>query len=340
MKKYWVSAHEKLANTRRARRSLEARLREPKKKGETDVEEVPIRRGRATRSAARIEAPEVLSYLHEPARAAEFFGRLRLARRNRDVFVDLRAIRRITPDAIAVLVANVKALQERRIWINGNYPEDGGAALMIQQSGFNQVISSSHRHLASTGGVIVRRDKLQISQKAEPDRAKRLIDFAAMDDPTDRQRLRSSYGHLMECMANTHEHAHAIAGGAVWWASVFKDTVRHCDCFTFIDMGMGIFESQEFGLRLTLSGILGTKPFLIRQLLEGKIRSSTNKGYRGRGLPGMFDECKLGNIRKFTITTSDVIADVANDLYMSLPHEFKGVLLYWEVPHGSNTQAA
>jgi len=176
-----------------------------------------------------------------------------------------------------------------------------------------------------------------VSHKAEPDRAKRLVDFAA-SNPVDRQRLKLTYGHLMECMANTHEHAGARPGEKMWWASVFKDTRRSCDCFTFIDMGVGIFHSQELGIRLLVSKITGSRPDILHELLLGKIRSSTDKNYRGRGLPGLHDECIAGRIARLTIGTNDVIADVANGKYSTLPKGLRGVLLYWEVPHESSAE--
>ena len=295
------------------------------------------------RSPITFLAPAVLSFLDDPQAAAEFFTRIQGFNKRRDIFVDLSVVRQITPDAIAVLLALVKFLVDaRRVNVSGSYPDDAKATDKIRESGFDQYVRTSGHPGIGLQGEIVRRDLLMTSKKAEASRAKQLIDFAAgKGNRAGHLRLKPSYGHLLECMANTHQHAGpaGLTGKETWWASVYRDRSRHCDCFTFIDMGVGIFRSLEMDMRLKLYNLLNvTRPAILKRLLRGEIPSSTGKKYRGRGLPGLFESFRCSKIARLTIITNDVLADVQADRFTALPGSLKGVLLYWEVPHGSSRE--
>ncbi len=161
----------------------------------------------------------------------------------------------------------------------------------------------------------------------------RLIDFAA-NEGANRRSLKVAYGHLLECMGNTHQHASDAPGEQPWWASVFRDTRRHCDCFTFVDMGVGIFNSIELSIRLKLYNLVGRlRPLILKELLEGNIPSSSGMPYRGRGLPSIYRSCIDGKVQRLVLVTNNVFADTAINDFRGLPQELKGVVLYWEVRH-------
>ena len=185
----------------------------------------------------------------------------------------------------------------------------------------------------SRKGAIVRQDLSQHSKRADGEYAKKLIDFAGRDEGTP-LRLKVAYAHLVECMGNTHQHASQNPGEQTWWGSVFRDTRRHCDCFTFIDMGVGIFNSVELSTRLQIYKLTGfRRTQILKELLEGKIPSSTGQPYRGKGLPTIYRSGLDGKIRRLVILTNNVYADAARGEFLSLSCEVKGVILYWEVPH-------
>jgi hypothetical protein len=67
-----------------------------------------------------------------------------LISKHRDLFVDLSGVRAITPDAIALLLATVKFLdQKRKVYVSGNYPEAEIATETIRMSGFNEYLRTS-----------------------------------------------------------------------------------------------------------------------------------------------------------------------------------------------------
>jgi hypothetical protein len=249
----------------------------------------------------------------------------------------MKCVTKLTPDAIALLTASIKNLSKRGIRVRGNYPTEPSANEAIRQSGFDDYFSD--KPYKSERGQLVCEDRFDVdSKRAEARLAKQLIDFAS-NGPSVPPRLKCVYGHLVDCMTNTHEHAAADPGTERWWASVFIDKERGCDCFTFIDLGVGIFQSIELTRRLkvlTMFSLL-TRPDIIRKILRKEIPSSTGLSYRGRGLPSIYESLTVSHsISRLIIATDNVFGDVGNDRYVSLPQPLKGLLLYWEVDHDRN----
>lgn len=277
----------------------------------------------------------MLSLIEAPEIAVPFFHNLQHFRKHRDVFVDLSRVIRLTPDAVALLLSIVKKLgQSGHVHVSGNYPQDPVAMATIRESGFDQYLRSSLQKTAKSRGAIVQRDFLRGAKQAEGRFAQELIDFAIKSGQADVISLKATYGHLVDCMTNTHEHAGQSAGSEQWWASAFHDVQRNCHCFTFVDMGVGIVESIELNLRLKIFNLLGVRrPTILRKLLAKEIPSSTGLSYRGRGLPSIQSSMKAGAINRLVIVTNNVYADVHADRFVQLPFELKGLLLYWEVDH-------
>ena len=187
---------------------------------------------------------------------------------------------------------------------------------------------------AKPKGAIVRQDLTIDSKRADGGFARKLVDFAVDNNPKGNLRLKGTYGHLLECMGNTYQHAGGAPGETTWWASAFRDAARRCDCFTFIDMGMGIFNSVELSARLKLYNLTSLlRPNILRELLEGKIPSSTGKKYRGRGLPSIYKSALSDKLRRLVILTNNVYADTKANDFRTLGNDFEGVVLYWEVSH-------
>lgn len=337
MKKSWTKWRARIRNRVKAENSLVAHLQWKRwKKNQRRAAEGlnPVKSTAQHHPEITFTAPASFSLLDNPEGSIQFLRKLQDFDRRRDVFVDLNLVHHITADAIAVLLSIVLKLNARSYMnIRGNYPGGQAAMNTIRESGFDQYLKSSLPHMGRARGAIVKRDFLLEAKKANGVLAGQLIDFAAKDDGN-RLRLKTSYGHLLECMGNTHQHAAAQPGSQTWWASVFQDTERKCDCFTFVDMGVGIFNSIELNRRLKLLNLLqNTHPGILADLLQGKIQSSTKLSYRGRGLPSIYKSCRNGHIRRLTIITNDVHADAEADRYTPLPQELKGVVLYWEVPY-------
>jgi len=281
-----------------------------------------------------LAAPEIFSLVENPIECASVFHNLLLLRGDK-VFFDMKHVNRMTPDAIALLSACVRSLSARGVRVRGNYPVDPTANEVLRQSGFDEYFNEGAGPTPATRGQLVCEDRLDVdSKRAEARLAKKLIDFATNHQSVP-SRLKCVYGHLVDCMTNTHEHASADAGTERWWASVFVDKERGCDCFTFIDLGVGIFQSIELNRRLKIMALFSiTRPDIIRKIFRKEIPSSTGLSYRGRGLPSIYESLSLTHsISRLVIATNDVYGDVGPDRFVVLSKPLKGLLLYWEVNH-------
>jgi hypothetical protein len=344
VKKQWTQPKWKAHNRKSAKVSIERRI----------IHNEVIRRARTLaqaesapkpkeitrrRPAVEFLAPELLSLTDFPNECVDFFGALYTFQKRRDVFVDLSRVRKITPDAIALLVSLVLRIAQRQnVRISGNYPSDSVMTEMIRASGFDQYLKSSAARTARAKGAILKRDFVLESRQASPQYAQQLINFAAKDDGNI-SRLKPAYENLLECMGNTHQHAAKSEGTESWWASVFQDGARQCDCFTFVDMGVGIFDSIELGLRLKAYSLMGLgRVEIMRRLLAGEIPSSTRLPYRGKGLPSIHESLTVKHaLTRLVIVTDDVYVDVGPAKFETLSRALKGLLLYWEVPHASHS---
>jgi hypothetical protein len=248
----------------------------------------------------------------------------------------MKYVTKMTPDAIALLSACVRSLSSRGVLVRGNYPSDTSANDVFRLSGFDEYFNEeATSQSTAVRGHLVCEDRLDVdSKRAEARLAKRLIDFASNQQNVP-ARLKCVYGHLVDCMTNTHEHAATDPGTERWWASVFVDKERGCDCFTFIDLGVGIFQSIELNRRLRLMALFSmTRPDIIRKVLRKEIPSSTGLSYRGRGLPSIYESLTVSHsISRLVIATNDVFGDVGTDRFTVLSTPLKGLLLYWEVKH-------
>ncbi len=338
MKKRWIEEKARRRNRSHAESSLARRTLTKQRKRESGRRAAPPERrlvdSRHHRPPVSYLAPDVLSIVNSPQDTAAFFRRLQSHTLHRDVYVDLSAVTSITPDAVALLLSIVDLLgKQRGLAVSGNYPANDSASQTICQSGFDEFVRTSRPKSSSTSGHIVKRDLSQSSTRADGYYASKLINFAAKGGSSS-LRLKVPYGILLECMGNTHQHAGECPGDERWYASVFRDNIRQCDCFTFVDMGVGIFNSLELTARLRMYNVTGWgRPKILRELLDGKIRSSTRKSYRGRGLPSIYRACIDEKIRRLVLVTNDVYADVEAAEFRDLSADLKGVVLYWEVPH-------
>lgn len=172
------------------------------------------------------------------------------------------------------------------------------------------------------------------SKKVQPDLAKELIHFGTRALGSE-QKCTSAYSVLIESMSNTHNHAAPKhpTDPELWWATVFADAARKRVCFTFVDTGVGIFRSVRLSKVRKLYKVLGIQSDadILREMLHGKVESSTGHAYRGKGLPNIYKMSKTGRIKSLTIVANDVYCNVPANEYRMLKNSFHGTVLYWEI---------
>jgi hypothetical protein len=294
------------------------------------------RRGRRRRGIARpkryhdLAVPPVFSVVQNPEETLQFIQKLVTFARRHNVRLDLSSASTITTDAVAALLRTM-TMVEGLAEITGNQPSSQPAKDVLLQSGFfDHVRSTTAVPKATQGKVLQKR-----SDKVESPTAAELIHVGTHALHGSPQLRMSSFRALIEGMLNTHNHAAASRRNKeTWWASVYADKGRGRICFTFVDTGVGIFKSVRVrGVRgfYRKVGILDNSQIL-RDILQGRVQSSTGLHYRGKGLPAIYNDAQNGNLLGLIIVTNDVYADVSAGQYRLLKTPFRGTLLYWETP--------
>ncbi len=285
----------------------------------------------------RIAGPEVFSLIQNADAMISFFNDVRMAARTRNVYVDLSGVRVMTPDAIATLLATIHHCRIRGARLSGNVPSDSATQQMLNDSGFRTYVRNSpnFQYLAPKGHIEQRTLSGETFQnRFDQQLARRLIEFATLRLTGKAQPHRPSFSVFCEAMLNTFNHAsEADRSRQPWWASVYFDAIRKRACFTFIDLGVGVFESHRFTMRLNiLKGLRILNPGeILKKLFHGEIPSTTKLPGRGNGIPGMCDHCKAGRIKQLMVITNKAIGNAETETYSVLANDFAGTLVYWEI---------
>lgn len=282
-------------------------------------------------------SPEVFSFIHNPQGMVEFFEEVYALGESRNVVVDLSGVKTMTPDAIPGLLATIHHCAIVGSRVRGNFPKEPKPQKMLIESGFRNYVHSSPgaKNLPPMGHIMKFTESGETFQnRFDQHLAERLIEFATLKLTGTAQPHRPSFSIFCEAMLNTFNHA-ASEGVShePWWASTYYDSERNCSCFTFLDQGVGIFKSHRLTMRLNILSSLRVldQGQLLQRLFRGEIPSTTGLPGRGNGIPGMYEHCKAGRIRRLTVLSNNAFGDGDAETYVVLPKSFPGTLLYWEI---------
>ena len=274
-----------------------------------------------------VTATNVFSLVRNPEEVTAFLRQVKFLGEKSNLAFDLSGITAMTSDAVAALVATIRGMPETRV--RGNVPNDFAATEMLMQSGFFDYARSVNPLPPCTRGRILQKQ----SKKVEPTVARDLIHIGTEANYGAPRHHFSTYRVLIESMSNTHNHAgKQHAGTKTWWATVYADKLTGRVCYTFLDVGVGIFRSIKIGAMRHLYRLAGvtSNTRILRDILEGKVESSTGVAYRGKGIPAIYRLFQEGRILSLVIIANDVYANLTTGDFRVLPTEFAGTLLYWE----------
>jgi len=247
----------------------------------------------------------------------------------RPIYLDLRGVTTITPDAIVTLVALVKG--DRATRVRGNFPERQESSTLLIESGFFDHVKTGAPVPRSFKGRIEKRH----STRVEPETASGLIRFGLEAAGLEPGAHQACYRGLIECMSNTHNHASGRSARSPeqWWAMVLGNRATGRVQIAFADTGIGIFGSIKLrGLKKVyraIGAVANSK--ILHDVLEGRVESSTGYPYRGKGLPMVYRDSLNKRIRSLYIIANDVFADVERGDYVTLRPGFTGTIVCWEV---------
>ncbi len=277
-----------------------------------------------------IKAPAKFSLIYYPNEVLSFFSEAKqYLNKKVEIKLDFTNLEMVTPDALALLLAkftNVNFTNSMRIY--GNKPENPDLDRIFKASGFYRIIGidkskSEHGIIETKKNTVVDRE---IAVEARQLAAKKTFNCD--------KKLQPVYRTLIECMANTKKHARGEnRRDETWWLAVFNDDKTKITSFSFLDTGIGIFKSAKirsftkFAQKLGLSNNID----ILKDLLAGKVKSSTGLKHRGKGIPKIYNDFKDNHLHRLHIISNDIYANLQDGIFIELKHPLNGTFYYWEV---------
>ncbi|HTE01656.1 MAG TPA: hypothetical protein VK668_20350 [Mucilaginibacter sp.] len=291
------------------------------------------------------KVPSNFSFLDNPVEVIKFITDLkRLFDAKRKVFILMKNIKVIDYSAIVVLLSIMVRFKSQNIRFNGDFPKDRRIKNILIASGFFQTlfkitIKDRDRYNLGNKNTIHthawRNVDSELGQTIMKDVSVKILGCEAVYKGLQRT--------LVELMQNSFNHATPSKEGEKhWWLSVNVSEKQKVASFSFIDYGIGIFESLNgktteskwFNWKTKLRNLFSSdnNAEVLKLILDGELHKTvTGKHYRGKGLPGIKEAMDRNLISNLHIITNNVYANVCENKYQILPHNFGGTFVYWEV---------
>ncbi len=289
-------------------------------------------------------APGVFSFIENAEGVARFISELnRLYIKNKEVFVRMSEVIRIDYSAIVVLLSIMVKFKSSGIPFNGDFPINPTAKRMLVESGFFKYIGESieeeDRYDLSKGHGI----HTHAFKNVDAPLGSEIILSASNTIWGEARRCQGVQATLLELMQNTNNHADIEKKGVKhWWLSVQHVKKERKVIFSFVDFGVGIFQSlarkpandKFFGILEKLKRLFTSKDNadVLRLILRGELHKTvTGQYYRGKGLPGIADAMERKQLSGLYIITNDVYANIAKGEFNTMSYSFDGTFVCWEV---------
>lgn len=292
-------------------------------------------------------APPKISMIDSTDKMVVFIDDLRdNLRKRQKVRVNMRHVTEIKPDGIVVLISILNRFKTAMVQYMCNMPSDPKCRQILDESGFAELLfknpwqRSSYRIAGSSGQIVC----THADRTVDAELTSEIISKASFTIWGRNRRSLGTQRAFIELMMNTNNHASPYqVGEKLWWLSVNHLKGENKVAFTFVDYGIGIFSSLKgkkknskfFGAYERLKQIIGVKATdaqVLEQILHGELHKTvTEKSYRGKGLPGIYQAMKRNFFSKMYIITNNVRADVENEVYQEINTNFAGTFIYWEI---------
>ena len=296
----------------------------------------------------KIKAPKHLSLINNPEEMLKFINQLSRCYETRNkVFIRLKQVKNITGDGLIILLSNVAQFKSAKIDFNGDFPKDSKVNHRLQETSFYDAIYDKN-YLNNGNYDLTKNDIFTHAQKnVDADLTASLIEENAPFLWGEKRRSMGLQRIFIELMQNTNNHASHTLGDKLWWLNVTRKHNPKTLCFSFIDYGRGIFNSlsSKSPKDKFYGWISKVLPFfdpedhtaLLEAMLQGKFHKTvTGKYYRGKGLPGIYNQLIKKSISNLIILTNDIYADVKNMNFVKLNNTLEGTFVYFEVNEECN----
>lgn len=282
-----------------------------------------------------IEFSPHINLIKRPDNVLSLFNRAyELYKQNKNVHFDLTKCVEFSPESIAVLAAYISTdAFTNGMASRGDLPKNSFVKRLIKESGFFDYVRMVGGSQPVTKSKMLHK---LTNNKVETDEVKEVClfvkDKVEADYVDDMEPL---YDVLVEAMQNTNNHASPKGKGLYdWWLTRFVDRETNIIHYTFLDVGVGVYNSlpvQDFLRKVRTQLNLTSNIDLVDRLVNGEIKSSTGRPERGKGIPQIFDLSKDELFKDFYMLSNDVLVDAKTMKKTKLNQEFYGTLYYFTI---------
>lgn len=280
-------------------------------------------------------APKKFSFVYNTNEVLKYFiDAEKLFKSKHKLNLNIDDIEELTPDAISLLVASINDKDfHHNSGYKGDAPKKPELKKIFKESGFYNFVHSRGFNRATNGNLLHKEMHTKVmpvvAQKAALTGIKHTFENENPYEPL--------YDILIECMSNTNNHASLNSiKKCKWWLYVYNDPISKNTSYSFLDLGVGIFDSvivQGYLKKLFKGTIAYRNINIVDDLLAGKIQSRVDEDneIRGKGIPQIVEHSKLENFKEFYIITNDVKINLKTSVSEQLNSNFSGTFLYWEI---------
>lgn len=256
----------------------------------------------------------------------------------------------VTPDAIMYLIAilrNSRKIKTLKIKCSGNIPNNKEAADLINRIGFYDYVKAISIPLKSRDV-----DRIQILEGYESNGqvTSTICDFVC-------EKLNSNsilstkrlYPMLVELMTNVKQHAYGDKLGSMnpkWY--IYVENHEEVIKFIFLDTGLGIPNTIRKNWIERIKDIFGKiigevdDASYMEAALKGEFRTETKQGYRGKGLPEIYNAIlnEQSRLCELTLLSGHGMCMVENDQVIHKKYvdgSFDGTMFVWSYKKGEIT---
>jgi hypothetical protein len=252
--------------------------------------------------------------------------------------IDVSDVTQLCPDALLYTVATFDHYKQlgQSYKIRGNQPRNRVCKQLFEQSGFYEYLSVAPYVPKQASNILTIERHSQVYGAL----ASNLLRFCKENLPgADSMVSKRNYRAILEMMGNTCEHAyhkHKLR----WYMMAVYFPEEKAIRVAFLDNGLGIAATVHKNFPEQIRewfGIQKLKPSqsaLILSALEGKLRTRTQDGFRGKGLPAIFQCYQEGTMRDLVIVSKRARLDFRNGQFRDHRHTFNGTLFGWTIKEG------
>lgn len=279
-----------------------------------------------------IVAPELFSIVDNTSTTLGFFNKLEsIAYIYHRIYIDLEKVENITPETVLYLLLLVeKVTKNPKIRISGNAPASAKCRDIFINSGFYDFVYSSYKTNYNFNILSVKSENYVVGAIADE-----VIEFASVRLGLIRNKVtRAFYTTILECMGNTREHAYNShdAKYAKWWLIAQYDKELCKIRFAILDNGKGIPETVR---KKFIEKVIGHNDSdILKSVLNGEFRTSTELKYRGKGLPKIMFFKKENLIQDLVIIANNGYYSADNDRCVNIEPKFNGTMICWSFING------